>query len=403
MDNKYGYDRRSNLSKTGQMTLGNKKPFDTINNQIVKGYNDRNASRGEKNIGTNMKFERHEINDAKESLRLLKQKVTSTNTMNKFSGLSNTLGGLNSNVNMNVPYTSHDTRKFKPNLYSTDQEEISKINSNTFKPNNYSTKNGGSNYSSNSGNKFNYNNKPSVESKIDKSKINPIFNQPPMRNNNNNRRTNNIQVEEVEDNRPAVAGSNLGNGEPEVLEEEPGDLQECHGCGRKFREEAFQKHAKACKKVFQSKRKAFDSKKKRIIDSEHAMIQKQGEYEEKTNPKLKQIKQKKNVNWKKQSEMLRNVAAANRTDEDFSKQHPGNVVQVTGKKNVGYTQDDDLTPCNLCGRRYNEEAYKRHLNHCEKKDRDNKMKGKSSNNALRQNLPSSNSKPNLNTKFPGKK
>jgi len=347
-----------------------KKPFETASNQIVKGDHDRNASRGAKNITSNMKFERNEINDAKESLKMLRQKVTSTSTTNKFTGLSNTLGGLNSNTNMNIPYTSHDTRKFKPNLYSNDQEETDKINSQTLRQNNYQ-KVGGTSYGSNNNNKFNYT-KPNVESKIDKSKINPIFSQPPQR---NNRR---VQVQEVEDDRPAFAGGSDQNNEPEVPQDDVGDLHECNGCGRKFREEALQKHSKACKKVFQSKRKAFDTKKKRIIDSEHAMIQKQGELEERTNPKLKQMKMKKKENWKKQSEMLRNVAAVNKTGSDFMKQNTGNVVRITGKGNNAFSSsNDDYTLCNLCNRKYNEDVYKKHLTHCEKKDRENKMKGKS--------------------------
>jgi len=146
------------------------------------------------------------------------------------------------------------------------------------------------------------------------------------------------------------------------------------------------------------------------------MLQKQGEYEEKTNPKLKQIKMKKNQNWKKQSEMLRDVAAANKTGADFMKNNSKNVLQVgknNAKSNVP-SYNDDLTFCNLCERRYNEDAYKKHLNHCEKKNQENKMKGKPSNskintNALNSkissNAPNSkinsnalNSKPNIASK-----
>lgn len=177
-------------------------------------------------------------------------------------------------------------------------------------------------------------------------------------------------------------------------------MQECNGCGRKFKEDVYEKHAKACKKVFQSKRKAFDTKKKRIIDSEHAMILKHAEVDEKTNIKLKQVKQKKKENWKKQSEMLRNVAAANKTGADFMKKNSGNVIQI-GKNQQPSTYNDDLTPCNLCGRRYNEEAYKKHLNHCEKKDKESKMKGKNATNlnARPGNTTNvNNAKPNLNTK-----
>jgi hypothetical protein len=188
---------------------------------------------------------------------------------------------------------------------------------------------------------------------------------------------------------------------------EIGDLQECDGCGRKFREEALEKHAKACKKVFQSKRKTFDTKKKRIIDSEHAMILKHAEIEEKSNPKLKQIKLKKKNNWKKQSEMLRNVANVNKTGSDFMKKNSGNVVQV-GKPTAGAfsnNDDDDRTPCGVCGRKFNDDAYKKHKVVCERKDKENKMKGKSNvNNAkgMASNNTNNNVKSNLNNKY-GKK
>jgi len=291
-------------------------------------------------------------------------------------------------------------------------ENVNKLHSQTLKQNNnnnfpskdgYSSNNNNNynnkGYSSNTsqGNKFNYSStKPNVESRINMKNINPVFSQPPMKKGENKK----FIVEEVDDDRPAFAQGQNNN--PEVPDEdEIGNLQECHGCGRKFREEALEKHSKACKKVFQSKRKAFDSKKKRILDSEHAMILRQAEVEEKTNPKLKQVKLKKKENWKKKSEMLRNVAAANKTGADFMKKNSGNVVQIN-KNQGGSAYNDDLTPCNTCGRRYNDDAYKKHLSHCERKDKESKMKGKSNGNPKNNNQVTSNSKPNLNSKF-GKK
>jgi hypothetical protein len=379
------------------------------NNQFTNGTggNERNASRGTKNINPTMKFNDEDMNEAKASLKLLKQKAT-TNTTNKFSGLSNNLGGLNSNLNINVPNTSHNYRKvFKPNLNSNENNEVmSKVTSQTQKHDNFPTKgvypNSNSNTmknntmssNSNNNNKFNYNSSKTnnvVESRINTNKINPVFQQPIMK------KGSKFKIEEVIDDRPAfVEGSS--NQQEIPNEDEIGDLHECNGCGRRFREEALQKHAKACKKVFQSKRKVFDAKKKRIIDSEHAMIMKQGEIEEKTNPKLKQIKLKKK-DWKKKSEMLRNVAAVNKTGTDFMKKNSGNVVQITGKNKVPTSNYDDLTFCNSCGRKYNEDAYNKHLNHCEKKDRENKMKGKSNVNFNAAKPLTNNSRPNLNAKF----
>jgi hypothetical protein len=38
--------------------------------------------------------------------------------------------------------------------------------------------------------------------------------------------------------------------------------------------------------------------------------------------------------------------------------------------------DDGLILCDSCGRRYNEIAYEKHLNFCQRKDKENKMKAK---------------------------
>jgi hypothetical protein len=166
------------------MTLGTKKPFEMGNNQMNKGQ----TNRGAKNINSNMKFQEDDINEAKASLKLLKQKINTTNTINKFSGVSNNLGGLNADLNTNVPNTSHNYRKvFKPAI-NNDHEAFNKINSQTLKPNNFPSKGvlqGNNDYSakphtsSSNANKFNYNTaKPNVESKINKDSINPVFSKP---------------------------------------------------------------------------------------------------------------------------------------------------------------------------------------------------------------------------------
>lgn len=92
---------------------------------------------------------------------------------------------------------------------------------------------------------------------------------------------------------------------------------ECGQCGRKFREEAIDKHEKICKKVFLDKRKTFNTQKQRIIDSEHATILKHKEKEDKKNEKIqKNAVQKPNAKknkWKKQSEEFRAILRNNNT------------------------------------------------------------------------------------------
>jgi hypothetical protein len=97
---------------------------------------------------------------------------------------------------------------------------------------------------------------------------------------------------------------------PDEDEYDDGNRIECTGCGRKFNTLAYQKHAKICKKVFQSKRKAFNSQKHRIIDSDHANILKHKELQEK---KFGKVPTKpKNQKWKKQSEEFRAILKQNR-------------------------------------------------------------------------------------------
>ena len=44
---------------------------------------------------------------------------------------------------------------------------------------------------------------------------------------------------------------------------------ECETCGRRFNEEAYQKHIQVCEKVFIKKRKEFNVTKQRAINEEH--------------------------------------------------------------------------------------------------------------------------------------
>jgi hypothetical protein len=84
----------------------------------------------------------------------------------------------------------------------------------------------------------------------------------------------------------------------------------------------------------------------------------------------------------------------------------GNVGSKTGTNyNKGsYTNTpsvltEDYTLCNMCNRRYNEQAYSKHLPTCERRTKEAQMKGKVKQASGTNNFGS---KPNLNVKF-GKK
>lgn len=69
---------------------------------------------------------------------------------------------------------------------------------------------------------------------------------------------------------------------------------------------------------------------------------------------------------------------------------------------------EDYTHCNMCNRKYNEQAYAKHLPTCERRTKEanlkSKFKGQNSNTANNININGTytGSKPNLNVKF-GKK
>lgn len=151
-----------------------------------------------------------------------------------------------------------------------------------------------------------------------------------------------------------------------------GDRIPCKSCGRRFLPEALEKHAGVCKKVFATKRKAFDSKKHRIIDGEHAMLLKNQEIQEKKRGKVVNKHTVKTGKWKKQSEEFRAVI----------KNKDGNTV-------IPSSISDDYTLCEYCNRKYNEQAYNKHLNFCKQKAINNSKKPKMNTSM----------KPNLNIKF----
>ena len=105
-------------------------------------------------------------------------------------------------------------------------------------------------------------------------------------------------------------------------EEEDGEdnddpnLIACTHCGRRFKEEAIEKHEGICKKIFCTQRKKFDIKKKRILDSEHAMILRRQD-KDGGDKKLQQIKEQKKQKWKKMSEEFRSIIKANHTTNGF--------------------------------------------------------------------------------------
>ena len=90
------------------------------------------------------------------------------------------------------------------------------------------------------------------------------------------------------------------------------DLNECKGCGRTFNDEAFAKHARICKKVFQTKRKVFNSQAKRLVSQEQKKLVLQAK-----KPKPAATQAQGQPKWKNQSEQFRMAMRAARGASAF--------------------------------------------------------------------------------------
>jgi len=160
----------------------------------------------------------------------------------------------------------------------------------------------------------------------------------------------------------------------------PSSLKECRGCGRRFNETAYAKHAKVCAKVFQAKRKPMDMTKQRVAGTEAAKFVGKaggggggggGRASARAAPAQRRAparhedqairtKESSKAKWRQQSEGLRAAMAANK--------QVAAVVKAGGKlADIPYVPsapDPSLVPCPHCGRTYNQTAAERHIPKC---------------------------------------
>jgi len=135
----------------------------------------------------------------------------------------------------------------------------------------------------------------------------------------NNTQQPKAQTHEPEPEKPIVFNEEKPIKEEDIEESMPGetDLVECpEGCGRKFNRKALEKHAKACKLVFMSKRKEFNSEAKRLVNKEQAAIIKQQKEKQKKEGRSRGSKafEKTSDNWKAASEDFRAAVKAMKKD-----------------------------------------------------------------------------------------
>jgi hypothetical protein len=168
----------------------------------------------------------------------------------------------------------------------------------------------------------------------------------------------------------------------DVPEYDENDLQECPaGCGRKFNPVALQKHAKLCKKVFQTKRKTFESQAQReiVLESEGIPVKYVPPKKQSSKTTAKPAASKPGADnrplagkadkkkWLKQSEAFRAVI----------KQAKGGKISASEQRAMDQAIREEqnlLTLCEYCGRRFNEKAAERHIPFCATKLKQNQIK-----------------------------
>lgn len=176
------------------------------------------------------------------------------------------------------------------------------------------------------------------------------------------------------------AGLNLP---PEAFgEDEPVELVMCEGCGRKFKPEALERHAKICKKVFQDKRKQFNSAANRLgeMDNADQLIRNAKKIEKeaaqvkqqelnggggKTSPKAEDGKPV--PKWKKQSLQFRAAmlaAKADTGDEKATQQAKQVNDELKAMGGSDPANDPTKTQCPHCRRTFNKDSAQRHIDIC---------------------------------------
>lgn len=154
----------------------------------------------------------------------------------------------------------------------------------------------------------------------------------------------------------------------EIMMEAQDDLDErlfpCpEGCGRRFKQQTLVKHAKICKKVFQTKRKKFDATAMRADGDEQLKYAKEAERERLKAEKKKNAKKggfpaNSKPDWKKQSEGLRAMMKANRITAGGGKLTKEEETALAEANNV------DRDQCKFCGRKFGKKVLEKHIISC---------------------------------------
>mmetsp|Transcript_133679 Transcript_133679/g.303179 ORF Transcript_133679/g.303179 Transcript_133679/m.303179 type:complete len:677 (+) Transcript_133679:18-2048(+) len=145
----------------------------------------------------------------------------------------------------------------------------------------------------------------------------------------------------------------------------------CQHCSRSFSEQALPKHETICKKVFQSKRRVFDSKQARQPEGEDVVFAPPKSRKGMSAAEKKAaaaaaaadaLAAEKKKQWKQKSEAFRAAMRHNRVIAA----HEAAGKPLSEMPVLQSAPDPSLVPCPHCGRRFRDEAAKRHIPICKK-------------------------------------
>ena len=361
---------KNNLPKTNTNQTRKFTGINIINNNM--NNNNKTNNYGYGNSG-NSNYENNSYNNYNQSNNMYNNYQSKNTNLNKNTNnynSSNNYSSKNQNLNNNI-YNNYQNNNYQNNNYNNYQNN----NYNNYQNNNYQK----NNYQD-----YNYQNNNYQNSNYQNSNYqNSNFN-----NNNKNIRQHNIKpnynsntmTNEENDNRPIGGGMENSKNNPEMGEAKG----TCSHCGRQFVYTALEKHEKICQKVFQNKRKAFNTQQQRIKNSEQAVLMKQGQIEEKKKEKMGLLKNKNSIpKWKLQSEEFRQICRAdtnnNSNNNSTFNNNNNNKFNSMANKYANYKPSvitDSYIPCKFCNRKYNEEAYNKHLAGCERRYNDAQLKNK---------------------------
>ena len=136
------------------------------------------------------------------------------------------------------------------------------------------------------------------------------------------------------------------------------DRRACAYCGRKFASDRIDKHEEVCARSHAKKTKVFDSKKQRLQGTEAAQFAR--------NPSKDPPKKPKS-NFRQQHEKLVESLRAARKYQAYEKaKEEGRAVGPPPEIPKYEIENDDRVACPYCGRKFGEEAAKRHIAVCER-------------------------------------